>query len=149
MTVANRSARKRAETIHLDAGLRARIARAAVRGYPDETCGILVGRRDAQGTRVERVVAAANVARARSSDRYEIEPEDLLRADQEARRDTREIVGIWHSHPDHPAVPSKTDLARAWPGWSYVIVRVTAWHVREIRSWRLRDGAFEEETLRA
>jgi proteasome lid subunit RPN8/RPN11 len=59
-----------------------------------------------------------------------------------------EVVGVWHSHPDHPARPSETDRNGAWEGWSYLILSVTAEGVPDLRSWRLRGEHFEEEDVR-
>lgn len=89
----------------------------------------------------------ANLNHERPHDRYDLDPAGFLAADREARSAGLEIVGIWHSHPDHPARPSATDLAGAWEGWSYVIVAVTADGAGELRSWRLEDGRFAEEPL--
>src|ERR687892_222177 len=60
-----------------------------------------------------------------------------------------EIVGIWHTHPDHPAQPSETDRASAWEGWSYMIFSVTRDGITEARSWRLAGGQFVEERIRS
>jgi proteasome lid subunit RPN8/RPN11 len=123
--------------------------RAAVQaGYPRETCGLLIGRQDGGGTTVREVIRARNLCTARASDRYELDPKDFLAADREARAAGLEIVGIWHSHPDHPARPSETDRAGAWQGWSYLIASVTRDGVGELRSWRLRGDDFEEEHIR-
>lgn len=118
-------------------------------GYPHETCGLLVGRQTAQRVEVEQVVAARNLNTERAYDRYEIDPEDFLCADRNARAEGLEIVGVWHSHPDHPARPSETDHAAAWGGWSYVIVSVTREGVAELRSWRLNGEQFEEEAIQS
>ncbi|WP_123400904.1 M67 family metallopeptidase [Inmirania thermothiophila] len=135
--------------LRLPGHLRARIAAWAARAHPEEACGLLVGRQAGGCTEVVRVVRAANLDRARARDRYELDPEDFLRTDAEARAEGLAVVGVWHSHPDHPARPSETDRARAWPGWSYVIVAVTAAGAGELRSWRLGAGrAFEEEEVR-
>ncbi|MEA3277201.1 MAG: M67 family metallopeptidase [Pseudomonadota bacterium] len=116
-------------------------------GYPEETCGLLLGRQ-AEGTvEVLDLKQARNLNRERARDRYELDPADFLAADQAARDRGHQIVGIWHSHPDHPARPSANDRARAWAGWSYLIVSVTPDGVRELRSWRLNDGDFIEEVL--
>jgi len=56
-------------------------------------------------------------------------------------------VGIWHSHPDHPARPSETDRAAAWEGWSYLIASVTDAGLSELRSWRLSGERFLEEPV--
>jgi proteasome lid subunit RPN8/RPN11 len=58
-----------------------------------------------------------------------------------------EIIGIWHSHPDHPARPSETDRAAAWEGWSYLIASVTKHGVADLRSWRLQGKDFVEENI--
>jgi len=134
-------------TVHLPASLRARIALLASAGYPNETCGLLVGRNAGGATRVEELVQARNLNTERARDRYELAPEDLLATDRAARERGLEIVGIWHSHPDHPAVPSATDHQAAWSGWSYLIASVGRDGLRELRSWRLQDNVFAEEAI--
>jgi proteasome lid subunit RPN8/RPN11 len=116
-------------------------------GYPEETCGLLVGRTARGRTEVHRAARAKNLNRERARDRYDLDPADFLAADLQARAEGLEIVGIWHSHPDHPAQPSETDRAAAWEGWSYVIVEVTARGVAALRSWRLEGQAFVEEPV--
>ncbi|MGH8508908.1 MAG: Mov34/MPN/PAD-1 family protein, partial [Gammaproteobacteria bacterium] len=68
-------------------------------------------------------------------------------ADRDARARGLEIVGVWHSHPDHPAEPSETDRAAAWEGWSYLIVSVARDGINAIRSWRRDAGQFYEEDV--
>ncbi len=116
-------------------------------GYPEETCGLLVGRVSGGRTEAARVKQAKNLNRERAQDRYELDPGDHLATDLEARAEGLEIVGIWHSHPDHPAEPSETDRAAAWEGWSYLIVRVGARGVEALRSWRLQGTRFVEEPI--
>lgn len=120
----------------------------ARQGYPHETCGLLLGVRRGEEHVVSRVRRARNLNVERPEDRYELDPQDFLSADREARAAGLDIVGIWHSHPDHPARPSATDRDGAWPGWSYLIVSVGREGVGEIRSWRLNGGDFEEEEIR-
>jgi proteasome lid subunit RPN8/RPN11 len=133
--------------LRLDRELRGRIEQAARASYPLEACGLILGRRNGSCVEAARVVSARNLDRERARDRYELDPQDFLAADAEARGAGLDIVGVWHSHPDHPARPSATDLERAWEGWSYVIVSVAADGVRELRAWRLADGSFEEEPI--
>ncbi|MFQ5994448.1 MAG: Mov34/MPN/PAD-1 family protein [Acidiferrobacterales bacterium] len=116
-------------------------------GYPLESCGVLVGRQDGTRVEVERAIQARNLNRKRAHDRYELDPKDFLLADEKARDDGLEIVGIWHSHPDHPARPSETDRVAAWAGWSYVIISVTRDGVADMRSWRLNSDQFVEESI--
>jgi proteasome lid subunit RPN8/RPN11 len=116
-------------------------------GYPEETCGLLVGRSDRGRTEATRAVRARNRNRERARDRYDLDPADFMAADQAARADGLEIVGVWHSHPDHPAEPSETDRAAAWEGWSYLIVEVARGRVAAVRSWRLDGPRFVEEPI--
>jgi proteasome lid subunit RPN8/RPN11 len=86
-------------------------------GYPQERCGLLLGQARDGIVRVVKVMPARNANVERARDRYELDPEDFLHADQEAHARQLEIVGIWHTHPDYPARPSATDRKQAWDGW--------------------------------
>lgn len=94
--------------------------------YPNECCGVLLGRTDDDGARI--VTSTARCANTRTDsphNRYNIDPRDQIRIQREARERGEDIIGYYHSHPDHPAHWSKTDLAEAhWPGYSYVITSV-------------------------
>jgi proteasome lid subunit RPN8/RPN11 len=133
----------------LRADLRAELERRVRAGYPNETCGLLVGSEQDGVIHVRRAVQARNVAGERSRERYELDPLDHMAADQEARSQGLAIVGVWHSNPDHPAVPSETDRTSAWEGWSYLILSVAARGVEGLRSWRLSGGVFQEEEVRS
>lgn len=115
--------------------------------YPAETCGLLLGETEGECCRVAEATLARNLERERRRDRFQLNPEDLLSADERARSLGLDVVGVWHSHPDHPAEPSATDLAHAWPGWSYLIVSVVPVGVCDWRSWRLAGEAFVEEVI--
>lgn len=93
--------------------------------YPHECCGVLLGL-DENGERiVTRAVACGNTRTDSPENRYNIDPKDLIRIQLDAREDGLDILGFYHSHPDHPARWSKTDLAEAyWFGCSYVITSV-------------------------
>jgi proteasome lid subunit RPN8/RPN11 len=117
-------------------------------GYPFETCGVLVGRQTNGQIEVVRAEPARNLNTERAHDRYDLDPGDFLAADERARADGFEIVGIWHSHPDHPARPSETDRAAAWEGWSYMIVSVSRNGIADLRSWRLQSEHFVEEHIK-
>ena len=93
--------------------------------YPHECCGILLGKADDAAITVHDAVRAGNTRVDSAHNRYNIEPADLLRAQREGRARGLDIVGFYHSHPDHPAMWSSTDLAEAhWFGCSYVITSV-------------------------
>ena len=127
--------------------LRRRLSDWVCAGYPHETCGLLVGRSAESATLIKDLVQARNLNTERARDRYELAPEDLLAADGAARERGLEIVGVWHSHPDHPAVPSATDRKGAWTGWSYLIAEVERDGLRDLKSWRLQDDEFVEEVI--
>ena len=102
--------------------------------YPHECCGVLLGRFDDNGAEsvsqsvsktVSRIARCGNTRADSPHNRYQIDPRDLIRIQREGRERGEDIVGFYHSHPDHPAQWSPTDLAEAhWFGCSYVITRV-------------------------
>lgn len=118
-------------------------------GYPFEVCGVLLGR----GNAVKAVVPVANRERASPRVRFEIAPEDLVRIQREARDAGLEIVGYYHSHPDHPARPSARDRETAAQGLSdgviHLIVAVDAAGATHPTAWVYREpaAAFEAEPL--
>ena len=117
--------------------------------YPHEACGLLIGTRRPSdgGSDAVDAVHAGNLNEERPKDRYQLDPADHFAAEEQARAAGLEVVGVWHSHPDHPAQPSETDRSAAWEGWSYLILSVTSEGVTESRSWRLREEAFIEEVI--
>ena len=113
--------------------------------YPHECCGIFLGKPDPSGNEVKKLVRAGNTRTDSAHNRYNIAPEDLIRAQREGRKDGLDIVGFYHSHPDHPAQWSPTDFAEAhWIGCSYVITAVEKGAAAITNSFRLA-GASEEE----
>ncbi|MDR2419100.1 MAG: M67 family metallopeptidase [Treponema sp.] len=118
------------------------------KAYPNECCGILLGAIADDDTRlVESILPIANArGQAEQYHRFQIEPEDLLRAEKEAKVQNREVLGFYHSHPDHPAQPSEYDRNNAFPFYSYIIVSIEKKKVAALTSWRLSDDreTFEE-----
>jgi proteasome lid subunit RPN8/RPN11 len=94
--------------------------------YPHECCGVLLGRFDDDGSKtVSRIARCSNTRADSPHNRYNIDPRELIRIQREGRERGEDIVGFYHSHPDHPAQWSSTDLAEAhWFGCSYVITSV-------------------------
>ncbi len=131
----------------LGRALRSRIEALAVAAYPDEACGLLIGSWEDAATRVVEVAPARNLARDAPRRRYEVDPVDQLAAEERARALGLAVVGVWHSHPDHPAEPSERDRAEAWEGYSYAIVPVAEGAAGELRSWRLDGARFVEERV--
>lgn len=125
-----------------------RAREAARAALPQEACGLLLGRVDGDRTLVQRLEPTRNATTDPAEDTFEVHPEDYLRLDTLARTLGLDVVGVWHSHPDSGARPSRTDLERAWPGWSYLIVGRAAHDDVHERSWRLDAGGhFVEERL--
>jgi proteasome lid subunit RPN8/RPN11 len=127
----------------------ARIHDHAQRVYPDEACGVLLGHDRGDDREIDRVVVVENRSDAARSRRYQISPEHLLAIEKEGRVAGLEVVGFFHSHPDHPAEPSRFDLEHAWPYYSYLIVSVLRGEVAETRAWRLSAdrSRFDPERL--
>jgi len=116
--------------------------------YPFECCGALLGRITDHGREVEAVVRCSNTRVDRPQDRYSIDPKELLRLQRQADEQGLEIVGFYHSHPDHPARWSQTDLAEAhWLGCSYVITSVEAGQATQTRSFVLAGATEDEKRL--
>ena len=129
---------------HLGA-IHAHLARA----YPEEGCGALLGRDQGPKRLVARVAVFENRGEHSRHNRYVIAPEQLLDAEREARAAGLDVVGFYHSHPDHPPLPSAFDLEHAWPYYSYLIVSVERGRAADARVWRLAAdrSRFEPESL--
>lgn len=134
-------------SLNLPLALRRRLSAMVSEGYPQETCGLLVGLELPSGAEVLDLVQAPNLAVGQTDDRFRVDPRAFALTDGAARARGMEIVGIWHSHPDQPAVPSDNDLEQAWPGWSYLIASVGPRGLADLRSWRLAGEDFSEETV--
>lgn len=113
--------------------------------YPHEGCGLLLGRKDGDRVNIAAFSPVDNKNLDRARDRYEIDPQDYRKTEKEAGKRGLKIMGIVHSHPDHPAFPSSTDLEIAWEDLSYLIFSVIGGGVVVFKSWRLRDSAVRRE----
>jgi len=111
----------------------------AAQGYPDEICGLLIGKADAQGWQVSEVRQVTNINEEHAADRFQLDPSGYQAIDSELRGSGQEIIGVFHSHPDCPAKPSPTDLTNAWEGFVYPIVSVCQGQVAEVHCWVLTD----------
>jgi len=115
-------------------------------GYPHEVCGALLGREVAAGgnglaglREVTAVLPLENRRDDSPRNRFSVTAEDVLRAERAADERSLELLGWYHSHPDHPARPSEFDREHAWPWYSYVILSVAQREPGEMTSWRLAD----------
>jgi proteasome lid subunit RPN8/RPN11 len=131
------------------------------KAYPNECCGILLGKPESAESgsgpgagrrKIERIIPIENSKdEAEQYHRFEIQPEDLMRAELAARKEGRDVLGFYHSHPDHPAEPSDFDREHALPFYSYIIVSVEKGRAGNLRSWELaldRAKFLEEELWR-
>jgi proteasome lid subunit RPN8/RPN11 len=109
------------------------------RAYPEECCGALLGSSAGGAARVERIRPIDNVREDERQRRFLVDPRDYLAAEREARGRGLELLGFYHSHPDHPAEPSRFDRLHAWPNLHYVILAVAAGEPRELTSWLLTE----------
>ena len=125
-------------TLRLPGALADEIRRHGEAAYPAECCGAMVGRADGAAKEVLRLAPAVN-RRTDDPHRYLIAPDDLRRLEREVREAGQEIVGYYHSHPDHPARPSAFDAEHAWPWYSYLIVRIDRGRGADMASWVLDD----------
>jgi proteasome lid subunit RPN8/RPN11 len=113
--------------------------------YPHECCGALIGR----AGRVTEAFALPNTTEEGPRRRFLVRPHDYRLAEARALAAGGELLGFYHSHPDHPAEPSQYDLDHAWPFFSYVILSVSTGEPTQMRSWRLREdrSQFDEQSL--
>ena len=121
----------------------------AKEAYPEECAGVLVGM-DTGGMKiVVDVWRAENTHDEERSHRFLIEPLKIKEFEERAAERDMDVLGFYHSHPDHPAEPSEYDREHAWPGWSYVIASVSAENVEDMRSWVLKGdrSGYDEEPI--
>jgi proteasome lid subunit RPN8/RPN11 len=131
--------------LHLTRAIYEQIRAHGEQTYPNECCGALLGHSKPDGWQVDSAVPAGNIRTDSAHNRYQIAPLELVKIERDARKLGLGIAGFYHSHPDHPAQWSATDLAEAhWLGCSYVITAVAHGHATATNSFLLA-GASEEE----
>ena len=133
------------------------IYRHGALAFPHECCGILLGTSTGSRRVVRRVYRARNIHTDRAHDRYELDPADRMRAEEAARGAGLDLVGFYHSHPDHAAYFSQTDLERSeeyqlgepWlePAYSYLVASIQAGRGADVKSFIVIEGRSEEEPV--
>ena len=136
-------------SIHIDQAVLESLQRHAVREYPDECCGILIGLRQDQQVHVTRVVEAKNIAEERRGQRYQIDWKTLFSTLRAVRNQPEDFVGFYHSHPDGSVSPSERDRERAWINFSYVILTMVDGRCADVTGWRIpvEGASFDREDL--
>ncbi len=117
--------------------------------YPHECCGFLLGHANGAEKSVAELKSVVNSRDDSRTTRYLISPEDFLRVDKEARARHLDVIGVYHSHPDHPARPSEFDREHAFPWYSYIIISINQGEPGNLTSWTLREdrSAFDHEEV--
>ena len=115
--------------------------------YPNEACGFLVGTELNRRRIITGIIPSENRSTENQRRRFVVDPLDYLKAERSTNKDGLSLLGIYHSHPDHPAIPSAHDLEFAQPFFSYFIHAVTSGKMTDNRSYRLLDGKFIEENF--
>lgn len=114
------------------------IRRHGEEAYPDECCGVLLGRYGNADNTVHELYRTENFHGENPQRQYLITPDEYRSAEAHARKKGLDVVGVYHSHPDHPARPSETDLEQAtFPGFTYIIVSVTDGEADDVTAWDL------------
>jgi proteasome lid subunit RPN8/RPN11 len=118
--------------------------------YPEEGVGLLLGVTNGESKQAKAILKLGNAREdAARHNRYLLTPQDYLRGEQEAARLGLDVIGVFHSHPDHPNRPSEFDREWAMPWFSYLITSVESGRALSSRSWRLGEdrGKFVEEKI--
>ena len=120
----------------------------ALQSFPDECCGFFFGKEIDEERIITNVVMVNNSKEGDKTRRFEIASIDYLNAERFAGENHLQLLGIYHSHPNHPAIPSEHDRIAAQPYFSYLIISVKENEIAGIRSWQLNNNfQFEEETI--
>ncbi|MES1215823.1 MAG: M67 family metallopeptidase [Bacteroidota bacterium] len=120
----------------------------AVKTFPDECCGFLFGSEENDNRTVIKIQVVDNAKEGDKRRRFVISPKDYLKAEQFAELNNLQLIGVYHSHPNHPAIPSEHDRVAAQPFFSYIILSVINNEFDHIRSWQLNtESQFEEEKI--
>lgn len=134
-------------TLHIHKKAWNTIHEDALSTFPNECCGFLFGKEHAASRIVEVALKSYNTHIENKTQRFEIEPIAYMKAEQFALENQLDFLGIYHSHPNHPAVPSEFDLRKALPYFSYLIIAVTKEAITHPLSWQLnaKHKFFEEQ----
>ncbi len=125
-----------------------RMQKHAEATYPNECVGFFYGNENDTVRFIEQAAEVPNSKEGDQRRRFEVHPKDYMKAERYALEHDTTLLGVYHSHPEHPAIPSEHDLKVAQPFFSYIIVSVKGGKSVKVRSWQLNDkNVFEEEVI--
>ena len=134
--------------LNISDAARSQMIEDALRTFPDECCGFMFGSETEELRTISAITVVDNSKEGDKRRRFEIKPVDYLRAERYADENGLALLGIYHSHPNHPSIPSEHDRVAAQPYFSYVIVSVYEREFRSLQSWQLNEQSqFEEEEI--
>ena len=110
------------------------------KGFPNEVCGVLIGKKNKEIFIIHDYYICENLNKERSIDRYELNPIDYIKAEDRAKKSNASIIGIYHSHPNHPAIASETDKMFAWPDMAYLIYSIYDGKFKNLISWQIDES---------
>ncbi|MEO6167080.1 MAG: M67 family metallopeptidase [Chitinophagales bacterium] len=120
----------------------------ALHSFPDECCGFFFGEETVEARIISKAIAVENAKVGDKRRQFEISPTDYLKAEQYADEHHLQLLGVYHSHPNHPAIPSEHDRIAAQQYFSYSIISIMNKEFADLRSWRLNDEQqFAEEEI--
>ncbi|NQX90882.1 MAG: M67 family metallopeptidase [Flavobacteriales bacterium] len=134
-------------TLNINPELIKKLEEEAIQHFPNECCGFFFGEGDEVRT-IDEVLPVVNVKEGDLTRRFQISPLDYAKAEAKALEEGKQLLGIYHTHPKHPAIPSEHDRSQAMPWFSYIILSVQPNQVEDITSWQLNsERQFEEEKI--
>ena len=138
-----------AQTIQIEKQAWEHMQKHAEDHFPDECCGFFYGIEDISGRQISIYKPVNNNKEGDKRRRFEVSPIDYIQAERYALENNIQLLGVFHSHPQHPAIPSEHDLSQAMPWFSYIIISIMDGAFNHVRSWKLNESInrFEEENL--
>lgn len=134
--------------IHLNEQLLDALKNDAFHSFPDECCGFMLGKENGEERVIEEIIVVNNCKEGDKRRRFEISPSDYLNAERYADENQLQLLGVYHSHPNHPSIPSEHDRIAAQPYFSYTILSVRENELVSVQSWKLNEQfQFEEEKV--
>lgn len=134
--------------IYINDTIKTQLQKDAFTSFPDECCGFLLGIEKRDERVIEEIIVVNNAKEGDKRRRFEITPIDYMKAENYADEKGLTLLGVYHSHPNHPSIPSEHDRVVAQPFFSYIILAVRENELVSVQSWRLNDEfQFDEEKV--